>query len=131
MDEHRFTDVVLVLQKQHSVGGAAASDSDVVPQESFAWHDKSLDRDLKELQAKSKQLRKVHPQLVEDYSPVGPVSRHRSDADRGLVGLDKSLGSLGSKLPKAPDQQVVLLKKARGWSSLGLTTFFKHVRRQS
>ena len=62
------------------------------PQDSFAWKDDELDEKLKLLHAQQSSIR---------------------PADNFDTSIDKSIGNW-SKLPKAPNQDVVLLKKARG-----------------
>ena len=67
------------------------------PEESFAWKDSTLDRKLKELEERAKKQ-----------------SESRSSEINGFdKNIDKSIGNW-SNLPKAPNPDVILLKKARG-----------------
>merc|ERR1711899_124832 len=66
------------------------------PEESFAWKDSTLDRKLKELEERAKKQ-----------------SESRSSEINGFdKNIDKSIGNW-SNLPKAPNPDVILLKKAR------------------
>ena len=71
------------------------------PEESFAWKDSTLDRKLKELEERAKKQ-----------------SESRSSEINGFdKNIDKSIGNW-SNLPKAPNPDVILLKKARGMSTI-------------
>ena len=65
----------------------------IEPQDSFAWKDNELDEKLKALKAQESSIR--------------PAERFDST-------IDKSIGNWTKQLPQAPNQDVVLLKKARG-----------------
>ena len=66
---------------------------EIDPQSSFAWKDNELDEKLKSLQQQQSSIR---------------------PADKFDSTIDKSIGNWTKQLPKAPNQDVVLLKKARG-----------------
>ena len=92
----------------------------VNPKDSFAWKDKTLDTELKAL----RDARFVAPCMNSQLMRISSVEYFTRRAkkvetrDGGHSHLfDKEIGgSLASwnKLPKAPDQEVILLKKARG-----------------
>merc|ERR1712198_490912 len=63
------------------------------PKDSFAWKDKNLDDKLNELH--SRQLGSIR------------------QADKFDNSIDKSIGNWSKYLPKAPNPDVILLKKAR------------------
>jgi hypothetical protein len=63
------------------------------PKDSFAWKDKNLDDKLNELHSRQ----------------TGSVRQ----ADKFDSSIDKSIGNWSKSLPKAPNQDVILLKKAR------------------
>lgn len=65
---------------------------EIDPQSSFAWKDNELDEKLKSLQQQQSSIR---------------------PADKFDSTIDKSIGNWTKQLPKAPNQDVVLLKKAR------------------
>jgi hypothetical protein len=70
-----------------------SSSSNIDPKDSFAWKDKNLDDKLNELH--SRQLGSIR------------------QADKFDSNIDKSIGNWSKSLPKAPNQDVILLKKAR------------------
>jgi len=80
---------------KENVSGNSQNSQNVNPKDSFAWKDKTLDVELKALRdARSKKV---------ETRDGGHLF------DQGIQG---SLASW-NKLPKAPDQEVILLKKAR------------------
>ena len=72
--------------------------SNVDPKDSFAWKDLTLEQKLSELKARNRE------------AELRQVGKDDSGYDRNI---DKSIGNWSS-LPKAPNQDVILLKKARG-----------------
>ncbi|TRY81050.1 hypothetical protein TCAL_10369 [Tigriopus californicus] len=89
----------------HSRGASEGGLAKINPTDSFAWKDKTLDKDLKTLRSTPKSFDDQESQI---YNP-------RRDRERDDPRLNESLGtwSKKSQLPKAPDPQVVLLQKAR------------------
>ncbi|XP_059098282.1 titin homolog isoform X2 [Tigriopus californicus] len=92
-------------QRSHSRGASEGGLAKINPTDSFAWKDKTLDKDLKTLRSTPKSFDDQESQI---YNP-------RRDRERDDPRLNESLGtwSKKSQLPKAPDPQVVLLQKAR------------------
>ena len=93
----------------------------VNPKDSFAWKDKSLDLELKALRDARFVAMICHDLLVRaanitNSAPSIFRSKKVETRDGGHVFDQGIQGSLASwnKLPKAPDQEVILLKKARG-----------------
>ena len=69
----------------------------VDPKDSFAWKDLTLEQKLAELKARNREAE----------------LRQHSDEQGFDKTIDKSIGNWSS-LPRAPNQDVILLKKARG-----------------
>jgi hypothetical protein len=70
----------------------------VDPKDSFAWKDLTLEQKLAELKARNREAE---------------LRQHSSDEPGFDKTIDKSIGNWSS-LPRAPNQDVILLKKARG-----------------
>merc|ERR1712226_1193178 len=77
--------------KNQNTPGSGTSNID--PKDSFAWKDKGLDDKLNELHSRQ----------------TGSIRQ----ADKFDSSIDKSLANWSKSLPKAPNQDVILLKKAR------------------
>ena len=75
------------------------SGTNVDPKDSFAWKDLTLEQKLAELKARNREA-ELRQGLNKDDSSFDK-------------NIDKSIGNWSS-LPKAPNQDVILLKKARG-----------------
>ena len=104
----------IILQGQYD---SYASDTEVDPKNSFAWKDNTLERELKALKGHPQggKHQRFHPHN-QDYED-DLRDRRRRNNQALEKNIDESLARLnssgGSGLPKAPDQEVVLLKKAR------------------
>ena len=102
---------VLLFQKSQNVN----------PKDSFAWKDKTLDTELKALRdaryiLHPRSLKRFTIQSTNMSNALIPRSKKVETRDGGHLFDQGIQGSLASwnKLPKAPDQEVILLKKARG-----------------